>query len=321
MARLVRLFADVPSKDNGSPATMRLEVGGANIQLNDPTGLQQFFDLVAYNGIDGEIIGGPCGTNSVAAAGTDPVILFPTTPLEIRPMEKGLIRIGSVTIQIAHTGAYGLRTDSMMAAEIDWRGGQLVLNPAATGQVGLLVQPRSALPIDTHGPCVTTSALTFPSIVGFAAKTQCLVKFDHSSGPIRQNKGFTFTEPNGGATQIVVTHSGHLFEQNYLTVAGAHAATVSCIDIGNGSATGVGGANVIDAILAPEPGCTAIDYWSKDDVILAQIALGDTGAGFRGITLEAGSSGLRATIGRNAATNPIVVGGGSGPNYINGATY
>lgn len=320
----IKLFCIAPSSNNASPATMALEVNGSNVPITDSCGgFKQFIELLSQTpALDGEASGAAC--SGVAPNGVDNCILFLTSPIDFAPMEKGRVDIGALTLQVVHTGPYGIRMNSMMMTDICWRGGQLVLNPPVANQIGLLVQPRDELPVDQAGPVVTESSIVFPSIVAVRGNNQMCAVFDHGAAPILQNKGFEFTEPNGGDFGIVVNWSGHGFIGNPLDVWGAHAQKYACVDIGHGHAL-VGGGNMIRAIVAPEPGAgTGFDYWGHDDIVDLQIIPGDAGSGGRGITLEAGSSGLQCRIGQNVAVTPILNGTGSGhpkPNMINGTAY
>lgn len=324
MTGKIKLFCVTPSPNNSSPATMRLEVSGTNVPITDDCGgFKQFLQLLSQTpALDGEASGAAC--SGAAPSGVDNCILFLHSPVDLAPMEKGRIDIGAITLQSAHNGSYVVRTNSMMMTALSWTGGQLVLKPDAPNQIGLLVQPRDELPSDPAGPVVTESSIVFPSIVAVKGNNQMCAVFDHGGGPIVQNRGFEFTEPNGGDFGVVVNWNGHGFLGNPLDVWGAHAQKYGCVDIGHGRSL-IGGGNMIRAIVAPEPGSgTGLDYWGHDDIIDLQILPGDTGNGGRGITLENGSSGMQCRIGQNVAVTPILNGTGSGhpkANVINGVAY
>lgn len=319
----LRFFVDVPSPNNATAAVMRLEKDGTNIPITDDCGgLRQFFELAAELGCyDAEASGG--GVGGTSPNGVDSAILFLGSPIDVPPLQKTYIDLGSLTLQVAHTGSYAIRCDSMMLTEIMYKG-QTVLHPTATNQSGWIFKPRNELSFDLAGPVITASYVNLGSIIGYQGFNQRLVFFDHSEGPIKDNEGFVFTEPNCGDYGIVVKAAGQGFIGNPVDVWGAHAQKYACIDIGHGAAL-VGGGNMIRAIVNPEPSTgTGLDYWGKDDMVDIQINEGDAGIGWRGITLEAPSTGLNCRVGRNVTTNKIVQAAGAGnpsANIINGVSY
>jgi hypothetical protein len=222
-----------------------------------------------------------------------------------------------------------------MGFNFDGAGGQIVLHRYAPNQKGVIFQPRTELPQDANGPCITQSRFSIPNIAAAASSVtdnrpagQGCVVFDHSIAPIGMSE-FKMIEPLGGDFGVVVHANGQGFAGNEIDVLGAHGQRYACLDIGHGTACGANyGGNTIRAIVAPGPGYnglpgTGVDYWGHDDIMDLQIHPGDDGIGTRGITLEAGSYGLQCRIGRNAATTPILMGasGHPRPNVINGISY
>lgn len=319
----LRFFVDTPSPNNSTAAVMRLEYNGTNIPVTDDCGgLRQFFEqAAALECLDAEASGG--GVGGTSPNGVDSAILFLGSPVDVPPLQKTQITMGALTLQVAHTGSYGIRCDSMMLTRLTLEG-QTVLHPTATNQNGWIFRPRNELSFDLAGPVITASYVNIGSIIGYQNKNQRLVLFDHTDGPIKDNQGFVFTEPNCGDYGVCVKGAGNGFIGNPLEVWGAHAQKYACIDMGNGAAV-VGGGNMIRAIVNPEPSTgTGLDYWGKDDMVDIQINTGDTGTGWRGITLEAPSTGLSCRVGRNVTSNKIVQAPGAGhpnANIINGVSY
>lgn len=300
-------------------ATWILENNGTNVPITDGNcGFQQFVNLCASAGLDGEATGGP---NTPGNNGT---IAFLTSPVDVPPMEQGRISMGGVSLAVAHSGPYGIRFNSAMAFEFDWSGGQLVMNQnAGVTQTGVVVSPRNALPCDPNGPCFSTVRLRLPSLVGLAqtgAHSQTCLAFDQSVAPITQCE-FDFMEINGGNYGLTVSGGqGHGFISNDMSVIGLHGQSHVGLYLGQDSFSPSLYGNNIRATINANVECYGFAYWGAGDIVDVNILFGDDGNKPKwGMSLGTGSNGLRCRSAINMGG--VYAAPESGPNYVNGLAH
>ncbi len=261
-------------------------------------GLQEAIDYAYEHGYDLLVYGGGDTPGDVDAS-----IISATQPIIFPPMNGGLIRFQSVTVNMGGSPAVGMQFDSMMGSDFEWRGGQLVCD--SNVDIGVLFKPQSEVPIDPAGPVITTTRFLFPSIVMTKAGSIC-AKFDLSVANIGDGNVFEFIEPNGGAYGIqVVGNASNSFRGNTVRVFGAHANSVASVAVGiNNTGAALIKGNFWDIECDPASTAIGVDIWGKHDLYRITV-LPDEGPAAVGIKFETSAEKNKVLCAENEATTPV----------------
>lgn len=319
-------YVKTPSPDNQHPATWGIKDhndADVDISASVTCGFQEWLNLCKATGFPGRAMGGP-GMGADAPAGVNPSMAFLQVPVDVPTMYLGAIELFGVSLIAAHLGAYVVRLDSFMSSTWRHEGGQIVLNPAAWGQCGFLIQPRNKLPVDPNGPVVGQTEITLPSIVGAQGSQrgngQVLCHIDGTYAPVSAVR-LQLIEPNGGDYGFATTYGAHGYDTLEVDIVAAHQQYYSAVDLGHGAAAPTGTMLRLNVRTGNySVASQMVDTWETGGIYEIMSAI-ENGMPTRSMTFEAPSKNCRVTVGGPVAALAPVVAAGSGPNWVNGVQY
>lgn len=257
-------------------------------------GLQEAINYATANNAELEVVG------AAASNATSQLVIQCNSTLTFPPIEVGKIRINGVTLNFGITSGPMITFDSMMVADIDFSGSQLVCANSAVD--GILFKPSNNLPCDVQTTMTSGIVKTPPIWIGNNT-TGYGIKFDGSLGAIT-NVDLDIGEIVGGAYGIVTVPSTHGFINNEIRARYVHQhTTAGILDASAADAAACYG-NIWRVRIAPKTGAVGIDTYASDNLWEASI-VNNEGQPTVGIKFETGANGNRYRIARNNATTPV----------------
>lgn len=270
-------------------------------------GLQEAIDYITEYGYDLYVYGSPVAPPNwpppyASYNGQEPAIMFLEGPIVFYPLQKGVIKITDVTLQFGGsvTGA-AITFDSIMIADIDFSGSQIVCASAATG---VLFVPTNTLPQDASagGPVITDCRIKMCAVVMPAGSNGIVV--DCTNGPFIA-VDLNISELNAGANGFLVDPATHGFINNKIFILDAHSHTSYAVAIGTNATNGVNAyGNIIEMLAKPAAGCVGLDMWGVDNIVNASI-LANQGLPVVAIKLESSAEQNVIQAGRLQGTTLI----------------
>ena len=243
--------------------------GPLNTTGTTTEGLQEAIDYITEYGYDLYVYGSPVAPPNfpppyASFNGQEPAIMFLDSGITFYPLQKGVIKILDVTLNFngGVTGA-AITFDSIIIADIDFSGSQIV---CATALTGVLFKPTNYLPNDAAAGVVISDCRIKLCAVVVPAGSTC-VSIDCTTGPFI-GVDLNISELNGGAYGVLVNPGTNGFIANKIFVLDAHLQTSSAILIGTNATNGVlAYGNSIEFFAQPAVGGVGIDLWGTGNII------------------------------------------------------
>jgi hypothetical protein len=243
--------------------------GPLNTTGTTTEGLQEAIDYITEYGYDLYVYGSPVAPPNfpppyTSFNGQEPAIMFLNSPITFYPLQKGVIKILDVTLNFNSpvTGA-AITFDSIIIADIDFSGSQIV---CATALTGVLFKPTNYLPNDAAAGVVISDCRIKLCAVVVPAGSIC-VSIDCTTGPFI-GVDLNISELNGGAYGVLVNPATNGFIANKIFVLDAHLQTGSALLLGTNATNGVlAYGNIIEFIAQPATGGLGLDIWGINNII------------------------------------------------------
>ena len=236
-------------------------------------GLQEAIDYITEFGYDLYVFGSPVAPPNfpppyTSYNGQEPAIIFLDSPITFYPLQKGVIKILDVTLNF-NSGVTGaaITFDSIIIADIDFSGSQIVCAAATTG---VLFNPTNNLPNDAAAGKVISDCRIKLCAVVMPAGGNC-VSIDCTTGSFI-GVDLNISELNGGAYGVLVNPATNGFIANKIFVLDAHLQTSSAVLIGTNATNGVlAYGNNIEFFAQPAVGGVGIDLWGTGNIVKATV--------------------------------------------------
>ena len=266
----VTMYRTVNSNNSTSGKWVVLTPEGAlNTTGTTTEGLQEAIDYATQYGYDLYVFGGPVKPPNFPPPydsfnGQEPAIMFLDSGITFYPLQKGVIKILDVTLNFngGVTGA-AITFDSIIIADIDFSGSQIVCAAAATG---VLFNPTNYLPNDSAAGIVISDCRIKLCAVVVPAGSTC-VSIDCTTGAFI-GVDLNISELNGGAYGVLVNPATNGFIANKIFVLDSHLQTSAALLIGTNATNGVlAYGNSIEFFAQPAVGGLGIDLWGTGNII------------------------------------------------------
>lgn len=266
--------------------------GPLNTTGSTTEGLQEAINYITQYGYDLYVYGSPVGPPNfpppyTSFNGQEPAIMFLNSPITFYPLQKGVIKITDVTLNFNSpvTGA-AITFDSIIIADIDFSGSQIV---CAAAQTGVLFKPTNFLPQDAAaGIVISDCRIKLCAVYPLAPGSNC-VSIDCTDGPFI-GVDLNISELNAGAYGLIVDPATNGFISNKIFILDAHDQTSASLSIGTNATNGINAyGNIIEFFAQPDTGCVGIDMWGVDNIVQATV-LGNQGLPAVAIKLESSAS-------------------------------